>query len=340
MEKMRIALISDNKAMEAEIRGLLRKEVEVCIFSEEILKEDRKFLKGREAVIFAVSGLLPFQENLSFLRSLSDGGMPVFCITAFPFCPGQKNLDRISFLEFPAGGNLRRKQLFAKELIVKVKSAYGQVKRTEPGGEHLPSRFIIGIGASTGGPGALMSVLESLPEDTCGILVAQHMSPGFMDDFICSLDSRCRMQVWKASPGEVIRDGNIYLAPEGCQMEAVRCGGNYILRVTPGKCGYEFCPSVDCLFSSIAECAGKQAMGVILTGMGDDGARGLLKMREAGARTVGQDKETSSIYSMPGKAFQMGGVWRQRPIGEIASEIVRFDERMRAESEDKRGSVK
>lgn len=332
MENMKITLISDNMAMGTEIRTILQKDVDITVLPAAKVKEDRKLLKGRDAVIFTVSGLRPFRETLPFLRSLSEGGMPVFCITAFPICPGQMDLDRISFLEFPIDGSLRRKQLFAKELVVKVKSVYGQVRKAEAQAEHPPSRFLVGIGASTGGPGALISVLGSLPEDTCGILVVQHMSPGFMDDFTGSLDSHCRMQVWKGAHGEVIRDGNIYLAPEGCQMEAVRCRNSYILRVTPGKCGYEFSPSVDCLFGSIAECAGERAMGIILTGMGDDGARGLLKMKEAGACTVGQDKETSSIYSMPEKAFQMGGVLKQRPLGEIAREIARFDERMKAEN--------
>ena len=332
MEKMKIALISDNGAMEAEIRTVLQKDMDITALPAAKLKENSRLLKGKDAVVFTVSGTFPLQESLSLMRSLTDGGMPVFCIAASPSSMGQKDLNRISFLEFPTGGSLRRKQLFAKELVVKVKSVYGQARKGGADGEHPPSRFLVGIGASTGGPCALISVLESLPADTCGILVAQHMSRGFMDDLIGSLDSRCQMRVWKACQGEVIRNGNIYLAPEGCQLEVGSCNGSYVLHVTPGKCGYEFAPSVDCLFSSLAGCAGKHAMGIILTGMGDDGARGLLKMREAGAWTVGQDKETSSIYGMPEKAFQMGGVLRQRPLGEIAREIVWFHEKMRAEN--------
>lgn len=195
--------------------------------------------------------------------------------------------------------------------------------------ENPLSRFLVGIGCSAGGPRALLTVLGSLPTDTCAILVVQHLTSGFSGRFAEYMDRQCMMKVTEAQSGALARDGTIYLASDGCQLSAASWGDGFILKNAPGKKVNGFAPSVDYLFSSLAQAAGRRAMGVILTGMGDDGARGLLKMRQAGAYTIAQDRETSELYSMPNSAVTYGGTDEQVPLYGVADEIIQFCRRMR-----------
>lgn len=186
------------------------------------------------------------------------------------------------------------------------------------------SRYLVVIGASAGGPKAVLTVLKDLPVTTCGILVVQHLSHGFSGKFADFLNPQCRMQVKEARSGEAVCDGTVYIAPDGCQLTLGKLEDGFIIRCIPGERSGGFCPSISVTMHSVAETVKENAMGVILTGMGGDGFDGLLAMRQAGACTIAQDKKTSDIYSMPESAYRNGGAERQMELGRINGEITRF----------------
>ncbi|MCR4926007.1 MAG: chemotaxis-specific protein-glutamate methyltransferase CheB [Clostridiales bacterium] len=181
---------------------------------------------------------------------------------------------------------------------------------------------IIAIGASTGGTDAILKVVKNLPEDTPGIVITQHMPSGFTKLFSNRLDTNCNMRAKEAQNGDLIRQGVIYVAPGGLQMEIEEKGNKFYIKCFEGEKVNGHCPSVEVLFNSVAEVAGENAIGVILTGMGDDGARGLLNMKNAGARTIGQTEETCVVYGMPKVAYNIGAVEKQFAVEKIGEAIV------------------
>jgi two-component system chemotaxis response regulator CheB len=180
---------------------------------------------------------------------------------------------------------------------------------------------VIGIGASTGGVEALRDVLTGLPETMPPILIAQHMPPGFTETFARRLDALCDMGVKQAEDGEVVCTGVAYIAPGGRHLELARRGLGYVLRVTDAAPVNRHRPSVDTLLRSIARSAGSQAIGVMLTGMGADGAGAMLEMSRAGAWTIAQDEATSVVFGMPRQAIALGGVREVMPLGEISARL-------------------
>lgn len=181
---------------------------------------------------------------------------------------------------------------------------------------------IVAIGASTGGVDALQQLLTALPANIPAILVTQHMPAGFTASFAKRLDSRCGMSVTEASDGARVMPGHVYIAPGNRHLELARSGAHHFchLQDSPPVSGHR--PSVDVLFNSFAEIAGRNAVGVVLTGMGSDGAAGLLKMRQAGARTLGQDESSCLIYGMPKAAKLLGAVEAEFPLSRISQEIL------------------
>jgi two-component system chemotaxis response regulator CheB len=183
-------------------------------------------------------------------------------------------------------------------------------------------RTIIAIGSSTGGTEALREVFEVIPENLPPIAVVQHMLPGFTTAFAERLDRTCRARVKVAEDGEALKPGTVYFAPSEAHLSIARNSMGLVARVQPGDRVSRHLPSVDVLFQSVAETCGPHALGVILTGMGDDGARGLLQMRQKGSRTLGQDEATCVVYGMPRVAFMRGAVEEQAPLGAIAGHLV------------------
>lgn len=182
---------------------------------------------------------------------------------------------------------------------------------------------VIAIGASTGGTEALLEVLRDLPENTPGIVLVQHMPSGFTSMFASRLDSLCKMSVKEAQSGDRIEQGKILVAPGNLQMHVINNGSGYSVRCVPGDKVSGHRPSVDALFTSVANVVGASSIGIILTGMGGDGAQGLLEMKKKGAYTIGQNKDTCVVYGMPMVAFNLGAVCKQLPLKEISSEIMR-----------------
>lgn len=182
---------------------------------------------------------------------------------------------------------------------------------------------VIAVGSSTGGTEALREILPRLPEGLPPILVVQHILPGFTAAFAQSLDRQCGLPVVEASEGEEPREGCIYLAPSGSHLSVAAFGSSLRLHLIGGGVRVSrHLPSVDVLFRSVAQACGPLSLGVILTGMGDDGAQGLLEMRQAGAATLGQDEETCLVYGMPKVAHERGAVERLVPLNLMARHIV------------------
>jgi two-component system chemotaxis response regulator CheB len=192
---------------------------------------------------------------------------------------------------------------------------------------HSTAGQVIAVGASTGGVEALHSLLTPLPANTPAIVVTQHMPPGFTTSFAERLDRACAMSVSEAKDGVRIQAGHIYIAPGARQFEVVRTGGHYACRVHDGPPVSGHRPSVDALFTSVAATVGGNAVGVILTGMGRDGAEGMWRMREAGARTFGQSEASCVVYGMPKAAMERGAVASELPLGDLPRALLQHIQR-------------
>ncbi len=182
---------------------------------------------------------------------------------------------------------------------------------------------VIAIGASTGGTEAIRKVISSLPPTIPGIVIVQHMPKGFTKTFADRLNEVSYMQVKEAEDGDRIVNGRVLIAPGDYHMKVYRSGGQYKVQVLEGDKVNGHRPSVDVLMHSVAESVASNALGVILTGMGNDGASGLKAMREAGAKTIGQNQATSVVYGMPKVAFDIGAVEFQLPLDDISNAIIK-----------------
>lgn len=183
---------------------------------------------------------------------------------------------------------------------------------------------VIAIGASTGGTEALRVVLKNIPANCPGILITQHMPPGFTKSFADQVNQICEVTVKEATDGERVMRGHAYIAQGGKHMELYRSGAMYFIKVRDGELVNRHKPSVEVLFNSVARHAGQNALGIIMTGMGRDGAEGLLNMKKAGARTVAQDEKTSIVFGMPREAINIGAADQVMALHDIPQRIRNF----------------
>lgn len=189
--------------------------------------------------------------------------------------------------------------------------------------EKISTSKVIAIGASTGGTEATLTILKSLPADMPGILVTQHMPAGFTKMYADRLNKICDLEVREAIDGDRVEKGLVLIAPGDKQMKLAKDERGYYVSCKIGEKVSGHCPSVDVLFNSVAENAGKNSVGIILTGMGKDGAQGLLNMKKTGAFTVGQDEKSSVVYGMPMVAFNIGAVMVQADVEDIAEILIK-----------------
>jgi len=186
------------------------------------------------------------------------------------------------------------------------------------------SKNVIAIGASTGGTEAIIEVVKHFPANTPGVVIVQHMPPVFTKMYAERVDRICAMSVREAKNGDRVQQGTILIAPGGDeQMYLRQDASGYYTYLTPGAKVSGHCPSVDVLFDSVSKVAARNSVGVILTGMGADGAKGLTEMKRMGAHTIGQDEESCVVYGMPMEAYKKGGVTEQLPLSEIANAVLR-----------------
>lgn len=227
---------------------------------------------------------------------------------------------------------------FVYELIRKIRAAAGSrvivpsaldINRLQTNAtsneninNHTNSKTVIAVGASTGGTVALTKFISQLPIDIPGMVIVQHIPPKFSYMFAERLNSSSEVNVKEAETGDYIERGCVLIAPGNKHMRIVKVGHKYKVECFQGEKVSGHCPSVDVLFESVAKNVGKDAVGIILTGMGSDGAKGLLNMKRKGAMTIGQDAETSVVYGMPKAAFEIGAVEKQLPLLKIAPYLL------------------
>lgn len=274
---------------------------------------------------------LPRMSGIEFLRKLMPQyPLPVVVISALSDKVfDAMNAGAVDFVAKP--GILNRGQLenfIRNELLVKIKIAstakISNIKRKVmmQEAEHpavTQKDLVVAIGASTGGTEAILEVIKGFGPDIPGVVVVQHMPPGFTEMYAKRLDNECRVRVKEAQTADRVLPGQVLIAPGGDQhMRLVKVNGVYQVECRRGPKVNGHCPSVDVLFESVAKTAGADAVGIILTGMGGDGAKGLLAMRKAGAKTIGQDESTCVVYGMPKVAYDMGAVQQQAKLQDIA----------------------
>jgi two-component system, chemotaxis family, protein-glutamate methylesterase/glutaminase len=225
---------------------------------------------------------------------------------------------------------------FINELIIKVKIAstakVGKLKHTfvpeatdsASGVVKAKNDVIIAIGASTGGTEATLEVIKELPREMPGIVIVQHMPPVFTKMYAERLNNICKIEVKEAQTGDTVRPGLALIAPGSFQLQVIKDRSGYFVKCFEGEKVNGHAPSVDVMFESVAHTAKDKAIGIILTGMGNDGAKGLLEMRKNGAYTIGQDEKTAVVYGMPMVAYNIGAVEKQCPLGSIAGELLDY----------------
>ncbi len=274
----------------------------------------RKLIKAHPLPVIIVSSLTRAGGDLA-MEAIQSGAVEVLCKPGAAYTVGDMAADLAEKLK--AAAKIPVSRIQARPAPVSAKPRLAMTKTTQR---------IVAIGTSTGGTEALRNVLGRMPRNAPGILVVQHMPEHFTRSFANSLDRECELDVAEARDGETIAQGRVLIAPGNKHLLLARSGAVYKARVKDGPRVSRHRPSADVLFKSVARYAGANAVGVIMTGMGRDGADGLLEMHKAGAPTVGQDEATCVVYGMPREAHKLGAVDHQLPLDAIAEKILRLAE--------------
>jgi two-component system chemotaxis response regulator CheB len=288
---------------------------------------------------------MPRMDGVEFLRRLMPQyPLPVVMVSSLTQRGKQITLDAldagaVDFVAKPSTDLARGLSAMIVELSTKIKIASNaNVSHWKERREHLLSRKtidssralvestdkVIAIGASTGGTEAIKTVVNALPAATPGVVIVQHMPAGFTELFAQRLNNSSAMYVKEAETGDRVMPGRVLIAPGGKHMKVARSGGVYKVECQEGGKVNGHCPSVEVLFESVSRHVGANAVGVMLTGMGSDGADAMAAMRKAGARTLAQDEKTCVVFGMPKEAYKRGGAERLVPLEEIAGAIIRL----------------
>ena len=349
-EKIRVLVIDDSAGMRQLLTELLNSDpaIEVVGTAMDAFRAREK-IKLLNPDVLTLDVEMPRMDGLAFLRNLMRlRPMPVV-MCASPTQNGVNvaldalALGAVDFVAKPAVGGRGDIRDVAQELIAKVKvAAHAHIRAiVEPVQMHvedshdagvvLPKRDaprhpvgerIIAIGASTGGTEAIKEVLTRLPADVPGIVITQHIPKAFSGPFAQRMNALCELAVCEAEDGQAILAGHVYIAPGDQHLLVARVGSRYQCKLSSGALVNRHRPSVDVLFRSVAQTAGSSSIGVMLTGMGRDGADGMKEMRDAGAATIAQDESTSVVWGMPGAACELGAVQWQSPLPQIAERIL------------------
>jgi two-component system chemotaxis response regulator CheB len=337
--KVRVLVVDDSALMRKLLAAVLSVDEGIEVVGEAPDPfEAREKIKALNPDVVTLDIEMPRMNGLDFLRKIMElRPTPVVMISSLTQAGADTTLEAleigaVDFVAKPAD-NSAMLQL-GGELIPKIKAAahtrlrrrlampQRQVARKSFGAARGSTDKLIAIGASTGGVEALKAVLMLFPEDAPPIVIAQHMPERFTAAFARRLDGECRMRVHEAAHDQPIERGHVYIAPGGQHLEvAKRCGG-FVCTLNDGPLVSGHRPSVDALFNSVARVAAPNAVGAILTGMGRDGASGLLAMRKAGCHTFGQDEGTALIYGMPRVAWEIGAVEAQYGLFDISEAIL------------------
>ena len=274
----------------------------------------RKLMRYHPMPVVIVSSLTPKGSKLA-LEALESGAVDIIAKPGSAYTVGDMSEQLVLKIRAASHVNMKKQSAAAviTDAVEPVSAALAQT-----------THQIIAIGASTGGTEALKTVITKMPPNTPGILIVQHMPAHFTTSFAERLNGLSQIQVREARDNDSIIPGTALLAPGNFHMILRRSGARYYVEVKDGPMVHHQRPAVDVLFKSVAKYAGANAVGVILTGMGADGAAGLLEMKHAGARTIAQDENTCVVFGMPKEAIKLGAVDKIAPLGLISQEILRM----------------
>jgi two-component system chemotaxis response regulator CheB len=340
MKKIRVLCVDDS----ALVRGLMTEiingqpDMEVVASAPDPLIA-RELIKQHNPDVLTLDVEMPRMDGLDFLERLMRlRPMPVVMVSSLTERNSEVTiraleLGAVDFVTKPKLG-LRDGLMDYSDLIAeKIRAAAASKPRLAPNSAAAPrvrlthhfstTEKLVLIGASTGGTEAIRQVLEPLPANSPAIMITQHMPAGFTKSFVQRLDNLCAVQVHEAEDGQRVLPGHVYLAPGGvAHMKLARSGANYVVKLEESEPVNRHRPSVDVLFNSAAQVAGKNAVGVILTGMGKDGALGLMAMKQAGAITFAQDEASCIVFGMPREALLIGAAENAVPLSEISERIL------------------
>ncbi len=334
--KIRVLIVDDSVFFRTALQKALSSDanIEVIGSAGNAFEADKK-IKELSPDVVTMDVEMPDMRGTDFLRKLIPvNPLPVVLVSSLNIGIFEAlSAGAVDFVKKPNIQNSNDFSIFCQELCVKIKIASSaKVKKSVVPTASLPlpalkhsgtSESIIAIGASTGGTEATLEILKQLPADIPGILVVQHMPVGFTKMYADRMNKICNFSVFEAQNGDRVKQGQALIAAGDKHMTLEKDFKGYYVKCAEGEKVSGHCPSVDVLFHSVARTAGKDAMGIILTGMGKDGADGLLEMRKNGSFTIGQDKQSCVVYGMPMVAFDIGAVEKQVPCQAIAGEIIR-----------------
>jgi two-component system chemotaxis response regulator CheB len=355
MGSIKVMVVDDSAVVRQVVAGLLAAApgIEViAAVADPLLAIERLRQQWPDVIVLDVE--MPRMDGITFLRKImTERPTPVVICSTLTDKGAKTTLEAlaagaVAIVTKPKIGLKQFLTEASEDLVATVRAAArANVRRLAPRAEAPPlvapakytadvilapntsramtqtTERVVAIGTSTGGTQALEEVLTALPRVCPGIVIVQHMPEKFTAAFADRLNSVCRISVKEAEHNDRVVQGRALIAPGGRHILLKRSGAQYFVEVVDGPLVNRHRPSVDVLFRSVAKCAGVNALGVIMTGMGDDGAAGLLEMRHAGARTVAQDEESCVVFGMPKEAIKRGGVERTVPLGAVAQEILR-----------------
>ncbi|MCS6296479.1 MAG: chemotaxis response regulator protein-glutamate methylesterase [Nitrospira sp.] len=342
MAKIRVLTIDDSALMRQVLAELLSKDpgIEV-IGSAPDPYVAREKIKALNPDVLTLDVEMPKMDGLTFLEKLMRGRpTPVIMVSSLTEAGCQTTLralelGAVDFITKPKIDLREGMDQVAQDLIGKIKAAATASVRPTMASSSGTARpvalnsamikttdMIIAIGSSTGGTEAVKDVLQVLPPNTPPILITQHMPERFTKTWADRMNQLCRISVKEAEDGDSVLPGHALVAPGNYHMTLVRSGARYSVRINQNEPVNRHRPSVDVMFDSVAQYAGGNAVGVILTGMGGDGAKGLLRMKEAGAYTIAQDEASCVVFGMPKEAIKLGAADAVRPLGDIAAAIL------------------
>jgi two-component system chemotaxis response regulator CheB len=340
-QKIRVLIVDDSAIVRKIFTEELSKEPDIEVVAtapDPYVARDKIVLLKPDVVTLDIE--MPRMDGLTFLKKLMRYyPLPVIVVSSLTPKGSKMALEAleegaVEVLSKPGGaysvGDMSvqlKERIRAAARVKMLRTSPSDITRAPvkmmTNGLSETTQKIIAMGASTGGTEALKEVLVPMPANAPGILVVQHMPAHFTTAFAERLNGLCSVQVREARDGDSVISGQALIAPGNFHMLLRRSGARYYVAVKEGPFVHHQRPSVDVLFNSVAQYAGKNAVGVILTGMGADGAQGLLKMKQAGARTIAQDEESCVVFGMPKEAIKAGAVDRIVPLSQICQEVIR-----------------
>jgi two-component system chemotaxis response regulator CheB len=341
MKKIRVLCVDDSVLVRSLMNEIIngQPDMEVVATAPDPLIA-RELIKQYNPDVLTLDVEMPRMDGLDFLERLMRlRPMPVVMVSSLTARNSQVTLralelGAVDFVTKPKlglrDGLMEYSDMIADKIRAAAHSRPRQWQAIDTGvRQRLARTFsttekLVMLGSSTGGTEAIRQVLEPLPANSPAIMITQHMPAGFTRSFVQRLDSLCAVQVHEAEAGQRVLPGHVYLAPGGvAHMKLARSGTNYVIKLDDSEPVNRHRPSVDVLFHSAAQVAGENAIGVILTGMGKDGAQGLLAMRQAGARTFAQDEASCVVFGMPREALLIGAADEAVPLDEVSERILK-----------------